>query len=160
MGTACHGWGKRKAPPSQLSAASAIASRWSRRRVLTASRACYRSAFFMVIDALASARVTLWSRPSTLAAPAVASSRVSRAKAFFYRSKIIRVACLGANIFLARLNHSIAPPVVLHWYVTTKSDIGRCIELKEVWQQSSIWQARFGLPTTTCWSGPTGILRV
>ena len=40
------------------SPASAIASRCSRRRVLTASRARHRSALDMVSDALASARVT------------------------------------------------------------------------------------------------------
>ncbi len=51
-------------------AAAAIASRWSRRKVLTASRACHRSAVAMVIDALASALVALWSTPSTCAAPA------------------------------------------------------------------------------------------
>ncbi len=42
------------------------------------SHARYRSALAMVIDARASALVTPWSGPSTLAAPAVASSRVSR----------------------------------------------------------------------------------
>ncbi len=41
----------------QSSAAAAIASRWSRRSVLTASRACHKSTLAMVIDALASALV-------------------------------------------------------------------------------------------------------
>ncbi len=48
-----------------------MASRWSRRSVFTASRARHRFALAMVIDALASARVTPWSGPRTLAAPAV-----------------------------------------------------------------------------------------
>jgi len=52
--------------------------RKSRRSVLTTSRACHRSILCMVIDALASALVAPWSGPSTHAAPAVASSRVSR----------------------------------------------------------------------------------
>ena len=56
---------------------SAMASRWSRRNVLTFSLARHRSAVAMVIDALASALVALWSGPSTWAAPAVASSNVS-----------------------------------------------------------------------------------
>ncbi len=38
-----------------------MASRKSRRSVLTASRACHRSTLAMVIDALANARVARWS---------------------------------------------------------------------------------------------------
>ncbi len=64
--------------PTHPSPAPAMASRWSLRSVLTASRARHRSAGDMVIDALASALVTPWSGPSTWAAPAAASSRVSR----------------------------------------------------------------------------------
>ncbi len=60
------------------SPATAIASRWPRRSIFTASRACHRSTLSMVIAALASALVTPWSAPSTWAAPAAASSRVSR----------------------------------------------------------------------------------
>ena len=45
-------------------------------------------------------------------------------------------------------------------YVTNKPGMNRCTEHKEVWQRLLIWQARFGLPTTTCWSGLTGTLRV
>ncbi len=51
-----------------------MASRWSRRSVLTASRACHRSTLAIVIDALASALVTLWSGPNTWAAPAAAAT--------------------------------------------------------------------------------------
>ncbi len=45
-------------------------------------------------------------------------------------------------------------------YVTNKPGMNRCTEHKEVWQQSLIWQARLGLPITTCWLGPTGTLLV
>ncbi len=57
-----HLGGDRFAPTGRrlsYSTTSAIASRWSRRSVLTASLAHHRSALAMVIDALASALVTL-----------------------------------------------------------------------------------------------------
>ena len=49
---------------TMISAASAIATRWSLRSVFIASRACQRSALSMVSEALAKALVALWSGPS------------------------------------------------------------------------------------------------
>ena len=65
---------------TQSSAASAMAWRWSRRRVFIASRARHRSTRPMVAAALAKALVALCRLPSTLAAPGVASSKVSRSE--------------------------------------------------------------------------------
>jgi len=56
------------------SPASAMASRWSRRSVLTASRACHRSALVVVIDALAGALVTKVRRPECEEQPSNPSS--------------------------------------------------------------------------------------
>ncbi len=47
-----------------------MASRWSLRNVLSASRACQISTFAMVIDALVRALVALWSGPKVHVAPA------------------------------------------------------------------------------------------
>ena len=59
INTWCHGATERKARRLSYSPAPAMASRWSLRSVLTASRARHRSALAMVIAALASALVTL-----------------------------------------------------------------------------------------------------
>ena len=79
-----------------------MAWRWSLRSVFMASRARHRSALPMVAAALAKALVALCRAPSTLAAPAVASSRVSRSGC--------RRAAVLSGVYLNGLNGEEDPP--------------------------------------------------